>query len=212
MTYRRVSIVLPAYKQADTIGPVALELQRHVSKVPLQHEFLLVVNGPDDGTLEACQALEHSHAGFRVLQSDPGWGHAIRRGLEEASGDLLAYTNSARTAGEDLALALLYAVAYPGVVIKANRRTRDNFRRRFGSLLYNLECRLLFDLANFDINGTPKVFPREFDRLLALQRADDLIDAEFTVLCRQFGYPMVEVPIASPVATAGFPPPAIAQR
>ena len=44
--------------------------------------------------------------------------------------------------------------------MKANRKIRDNWRRRLGSLLYNLECRALFDLANWDINGTPKVFPR----------------------------------------------------
>jgi hypothetical protein len=132
-----------------------------------------------------------------VLESEPGWGNAVRRGLEAASGDLLCYTNSARTSAEDLTLALCYAVAYPGVVIKANRKTRDNWRRRLGSLLYNLECRLLFDFPNFDVNGTPKVFPRDFDALLDLHRRDDLIDAEFTALCWRHGYPMVEVPTVS---------------
>src|SRR5262249_20318857 len=83
----------------------------------------------------------------------------------------------------------------PDVVVKANRKIRESWRRRLGSLLYNLECRALFDLSCWDINGTPKVFPRSHAPLVALARNDDLIDLEFTVICRREGYPMLEVPI-----------------
>jgi hypothetical protein len=92
---------------------------------------------------------------------------------------------------------LAYAGAYPNVVIKANRKIRESWRRRLGSLLYNLECRALFDLSNWDINGTPKVFPRAFDKLIQLTRDDDLIDAEFSMICRKETYPIIEVPIFS---------------
>jgi hypothetical protein len=92
-------------------------------------------------------------------------------------------------------LTLAYALAYPEVALKANRRIRESRRRRLGSLIYNLECRALFDLSVWDINGTPKIFPRSFDKLLALTRDDDLLDCEFNVVCRTNGYPMIEVPI-----------------
>ena len=32
---------------------------------------------------------------------------------------------------------------------------------------------------------------------MTLTRDDDLIDAEFNLVCRRYGYPMVEVPIFS---------------
>ena len=99
------------------------------------------------------------------------------------------------TTPEILALMLAYATAYPHVVLKANRRLRQSFRRRLGSLLYNLEARQLFNLSIWDINGTPKLFPRTFDRLLHLTRDDDLIDLEFAVVCRSESYPLLEVPI-----------------
>ena len=51
-------------------------------------------------------------------------------------------------------------------VIKASRKIRENWKRRLGSLLYNLECRALFDLPYWDINGTPKVFGRHFIPLI----------------------------------------------
>ena len=82
-------------------------------------------------------------------------------------------------------------------MIKANRKIREHWTRRLGSLLYNMECRTLFDLSNWDVNGTPKVFPRAFAKLLELTRDDDLIDLEFSVICRHESYPMLEVPIFS---------------
>jgi hypothetical protein len=72
------------------------------------------------------------------------------------------------------------------------------------SLLYNLECRALFDLSYWDINGTPKVFPRKFDKLLAMTEPGDLIDAEFSVICRRQEYPVLEVPIFSSRRHGGY--------
>jgi len=55
--------------------------------------------------------------------------------------------------------------------------------------------RSLFDLSSWDVNGTPKIFPRSFGALLGLERDDDLLDAEFCAVCRRRDYPMIEVPI-----------------
>ena len=66
---------------------------------------------------------------------------------------------------------------------------------RFFTIL-NAVC--YFDSPVWDINGTPKVFPRKYTPLLnLLLREDDLIDAEFVALCRKHDYPMLEVPVLS---------------
>ena len=198
MSYRLVSIVLPVHRQADHIASAVEEYESRLASLGLPHETILVANGPPDGTLEACQAMAAKHAAVRAVEEPAaGWGRAVRRGLREAGGDLLCYTNPARTSAADLLLLVLYAIANPGVVVKANRKIRESWRRRLGSLLYNLQCRALFDLSNWDINGTPKFFPRSFSKLLSLTRTDDLIDAEFSMVCRREGYPMLEVPIFS---------------
>ena len=193
-----ISIVLPVYNQADHIGAIAQDYEAALTKLPEPHELLLVVNNCRDRSLEVCQALAAQYPTVRVLASERGgWGLAVKLGIQAAQGDLICYTNSARTSAPDLTLILLYATVYPQVVIKANRKIRDGWFRRLGSLLYNLECRTLFDLSYWDINGTPKVFPRSFDALLALSCDDDLIDLEFNAICRQQGYPMLEVPVFS---------------
>jgi glycosyltransferase involved in cell wall biosynthesis len=198
MSYQFLSIVLPVYNQADHIEDIVTQYLEIVARVPVRHEVLLVVNGSKDGSLEVCKRLEERHQTIRTLICDhAGWGVAVRFGLGEAKGDLLCYTNSARTSSQDLLLFLLYAIANPDIVIKANRKVRESIQRRLGSLVYNIECRTLFDLPYWDINGTPKVFPRVFDKLLNLTRNDDLIDVEFNIICRQQKYPMIEVPILS---------------
>jgi hypothetical protein len=119
----------------------------------------------------------------------------VRAGLRAARGDLLCYTNCARTTADDLQRLILEAFANPGTVVKADRRMRDSWRRRVGSLLYNLECRMLFGLSTRDVNATPKVFARDHAALWALVSDDDLIDLEFAVTCARQGYPLREVPI-----------------
>jgi hypothetical protein len=193
-----VSIVLPVHVQADHIGHVLDEFDGALQSLSIRYEFILVVNGLADASLDACRAIAATNPSVRVLHTPlKGWGRAVKIGLEVSRGDILCYTNSARTEARELALVLLHAVLDPNVVVKATRKIRESGFRRIGSLLYNLECRALFDLAGWDINGTPKAFPRGFGRLLELTRTDDLIDLEFALICREEGYPVIEAPTFS---------------
>jgi glycosyltransferase involved in cell wall biosynthesis len=195
---RQASIVIPVYRQADHIESVLAEYVSALRTAPVPCELIIVVNGPDDGSREICRRVAASSTMVRVIElEEGGWGKAVQAGLAAASGDLLCYTNSARTSADDLLRFIGYGVANPQTVVKAVRKIRDSWQRRVGSLLFNLECRALFDLYLWDVNGTPKVFPRSFGRLLALRRGDDLIDLEFAVVCQQERYPILDVPVRS---------------
>jgi glycosyltransferase involved in cell wall biosynthesis len=201
---RSVSVVLPIHNQADHIGDVVEGYLDVVRRMRLDADLVLVVNACSDSSVSVCRDLEQRHREVRTLeQLAGGWGRAVRAGLASARGELLCYANSARTTSATLALMLSYAQAYPNVVIKANRRIRDNVLRRVGSLLYNLECRMLFDTPTWDVNGTPKLFPRSFHRLLELRSAGDLIDAEFVLTCQLEGYPMIEIPLLATTRLGG---------
>jgi hypothetical protein len=104
-------------------------------------EVILVPNGCRDDSEAVCARLAAAHPALRVVPSArAGWGLAVKTGLAAARGDLLCYTNSARTEPEELTLMLLYAIAYPRTVVKTNRKIREHWRRRVGSLLHNIEC------------------------------------------------------------------------
>lgn len=199
MTVRQASVILPVYNQAEHIGAILREYADSLARLPFPFELIAVVNGVRrDRSLEICREVEADIPSVRTLCIDQGgWGRAVRHGIANARGDLICYTNSSRTSAQDLLMFILFGSVHPDCAIKANRKIRESTRRRLGSLLYNLECRALFDLPYWDINGTPKVFSRQLPRLLELSRDDDLIDLEFNVICRAENYRVVEVPIVS---------------
>ena len=198
MSQPLISIILPVHNQADHIARIVRDYEAALSRGGVKHETILVTNACSDASADVCRALAAEFDTVRNVDTVcGGWGLSVKLGITEAHGDILCYTNSARTSPEILTLTLLYALAFPEVVIKANRKIRDNWRRRLGSLLYNLECRAFFDLPVWDVNGTPKIFPRSFAPLLSLSSDDDLIDAEFNAICRRENYPVLEVPVLS---------------
>ena len=193
-----VSVVLPVFKQSTDIGQVLREYTDTLKTLPLDCELIVVVNGGDTASHGACLAVAAVEPSVRVLFIEQaGWGRAVRIGLKSAKGSLICYTNSARTSASALTSLIALGAEHCDTVLMAMRRIREGWCRRAGSLLYNIECRALFDLATWDVNGTPKVFPRHFDHLLALTRDDDLIDLEFNLVCQRERYPVVQVPVFS---------------
>ena len=195
----RASIVLPVYRQADHIESAIAEFVAALDTLGTTWEMIVVVNGPRDGTDEACARASTACSRIRVMRpaSGAGWGVAVREGIRASRGEIVCFANSARTTAADLSTLVGLGLRNPDVVLKTTRKLRDSWRRRVGSVLYNLFCRARFDLSFWDINGTPKVFPRSFDALLGLTRNDDLLDVEFMLICHRRRYLVLEVPVYS---------------
>jgi len=199
-----LSVVLPVHNQCYHIGETVRAYLSAFSNLRHPFELLLVVNASRDGSLAACEELARSNPAVRVLHDAvPGWGRAVRTGIAASKGELLAYTNSARTSPHLLCSSVLLGLANPGYLIKAERRLRFPLIRRVGSVLYNFQCRTLFNLAVWDINGTPKVFARSLLPPEGLREEGDLIDLELLIHCARSGIPVLEVPVVSPGRHAG---------
>jgi undecaprenyl-phosphate 4-deoxy-4-formamido-L-arabinose transferase len=193
-----VSIVLPVYKQFDHIEEIVTTYVATLDHLKHSFEMILVVNGTRNGSLRVYQDLAETHPSIRTIYSEKaGWGRAVRMGIGTAQGQVICYTNSARTTPYTLISLLLLAIANPEYILKANRRLRYPIIRRIGSVLYNVQCRYLFDLAVWDINGTPKIFRRDLFESLALKENGDLFDLEFMITCKRQGLRILEVPIVS---------------
>lgn len=192
------SVIMPIHNQADHLNRLVAEALRVMKAIGGSFELLFVVNNSTDDSFNICTELAKKHPdNLRVLFSDKGgWGRAVRLGIKEAKGHVLCYTNSARTSPEVLQEALKISLANPFAVIKASRRVRSKWLRRLGSVIYNLQLRVLLDLGYWDINGTPKVFSRKHQALFKAQEDGDLFDAEFMYLCRRENYSVIELHIS----------------
>lgn len=192
-----VSIILPVRNQGDHIYVVVTgyinALNASVGEV---FEILLVPNGCSDSSVSACQTLVHEFSCVRLLQPPAvGWGAAVRCGIDQSVADIICFASSARAKSSDMVRFVERAIETPSFVYQARRVSQDNWIRSLGSRIFNFECRLLFGSKTADINGTPKVFPRRFSRLLSLTRDDFTLDAQFNWFCAEENYPVVEIEV-----------------
>lgn len=198
------SIILPIYNQKEQIPSIIKTYTRELSKMSRSFEIILVVNGSKDKSYDIALGYSRKFINIRVFNlRKGGWGRAIKYGIAQARGTYICYTNSARTDIKDLKKILHYAEINTNVVIKATRITRESFLRRLGSVIYNLECRLLLRIPVWDINGTPKIFPRDLVSRIKIVSDDDLIDAEILTKIFQLHIPVMEIPITYNERTSG---------
>jgi len=193
-----ISLVLPIGRPSADVLDAVNGYVSVLERAAPRWQVILVAEPGIAGTLAGAA----NRGGVEVVVAAGGWGSLVRAGLAAATEDVLCYANCALTPPGELGVMLDYALRNPGVVLRANRRTRASGRQRIGSLLFNLECRAALGIQSWDVNGTPKVFRRDRSRLLALTRSDDLIDVEFAAVCEVEGYPVLEIPINTGPAPA----------
>jgi glycosyltransferase involved in cell wall biosynthesis len=195
-----LSVVLPCRNQADHIGQVLAWYAGPLSALGKPYELVVVPNACTDDTEGVVRKLAEADPTVRVVVNPQGgWGRSVLAGLAAARGELLCYTNSARTEPEQIPqlLGIYDASAAERVTLaKVRRERRGAPMREIGSFFYNLEGRLLFGLPVGDVNGTPKVFPRSLYERAGLAETGDLIDLEFIAKADRLGARVVEMPVA----------------
>ena len=193
------SVVLPLYKQDDQIEAITSLYKKNLLKIGSTLEILLVVNGPTSLNENDIKRISSKDGSLKIfILKESGWGRAVRFGISEASGDFICYTNSARTDIGDLVNMLVLAKKNSPYLIKANRIIRDfSSLRKLGSILYNFEFRLLFRVPVWDVNGTPKIFPKNAIKAIDMSSNDDLIDAEILYKVYKNKHHVLEFPIYS---------------
>ncbi|HVR83826.1 MAG TPA: glycosyltransferase [Planctomycetota bacterium] len=191
-----LSLILPFRNQADHLASLVRRYLDEFRPHPWSFELVLVPNACTDESVRMCRELEAAHPEVRSVENPHGgWGRSVRAGLSTARGRYLCYTNSARTEPAQIPAVFSLARDRAPVLVKTVRRSRGNLLREFGSLLYNLECRALFQLRCRDVNGTPKVFPRELLDHVHLASDGDLLDVELLAKSRRLGWRVLEIPV-----------------
>ncbi len=207
MTDREVSVVLPAYNEADTIEhTVAVTLSTLSDFLPPgSFEVIVAEDGCEDATPEIAARLAAEDGRVRHVHSDDrlGRGGALERAFRASDGDVLVYfdtdlatdmayleelVESVRTEG--------YDVATGSRRVPGNEQSRDP-ERGVASTGYNTLVRLVLRSPMYDHQCGFKAFDREALLALLDEVEDDhwFWDTEVLVRAQRAGYEIREFPV-----------------
>ena len=207
MTDRYLSIVIPAYNESLRIGKTLEEVRKYAAAKPFETEVVLVDDGSSDRTAEIFREFQSRCPGTRVLrnQVNRGKGYSVRRGVLEARGQVILFTDADLSAPIEEADKLLAALESAAADVAIGSRALDRkligvhqpWRREFGGRCFNLFVRLFTGLRLHDTQCGLKLFRRDSTRrAFELQRVERFgFDPEVLFLIQHFGGKIVEVPV-----------------
>ena len=88
----KLSVVVPAHDEVESIGLTIESILVELRREGIEFEVLVVDDASTDGTAELLRRIAEREAEVRCVRSHlpPGFGHAVRAGLELYSGDAVA--------------------------------------------------------------------------------------------------------------------------
>lgn len=89
----KLSVVIPAYNEALNLPDTITALYNQLHKNNIEHELLVINDNSKDDTIEVIEHLQQAIPSLRTIFNPPphnGFGYAIRKGLENYSGDCVA--------------------------------------------------------------------------------------------------------------------------
>jgi dolichol-phosphate mannosyltransferase len=88
----KLSVVIPAHNEVESIGATIEAVRAQLRAEQIPHEIVVVDDSSSDGTGDVVRAIADRDPGVRCVRSPraPGFGQAVRSGLDEYSGDAVA--------------------------------------------------------------------------------------------------------------------------
>ncbi|MCL5005801.1 MAG: glycosyltransferase family 2 protein [Acidobacteria bacterium] len=202
-----LSIVIPAYNEASRMGEALEGVRRYVASRPFVTELILVDDGSSDSTPDLFRQLQSLWPHTRILQNEVnrGKGFSVRRGMLEAHGDVILFTDADLSAPIEETDKLLAAMESSSSDAAVGSRALDRkligihqpWTREFAGRCFNFFVRLLTGLNIRDTQCGFKLFRRATTRrAFELQRVERFgFDPEVLFLIHRMGGKIVEVPV-----------------
>jgi len=197
----RISIVMPAYNEADCIEKGVADVDKQFEALSQDYEIIVVDDGSNDGTRKIVEDLTHKRVKLVGYERNQGKGHAIKLGLYNATGQIAFLIDSdSEIKAKDL-MNYVDALESADFVIGSKRHPLSTVHtpamRRFLSLGFNVLERLLTGVHATDTQAGLKAA-----RSAALYQVLPLLsvkryafDAELLAVASLFDFRIKELPV-----------------
>lgn len=158
-----ISVVVPAYNELESLGPLFAELRAALAETGRTWELLVVDDGSTDGTAAAlaAEAARDPRVVPLVLEKNAGQSAALAAGLSRVRGDIVV-TIDADLQNDPADLPrLLAALANADVVSGVRAKRNDSWVRLVSSRIANSVRRMVLGDPVTDIGCSFKAYRRE---------------------------------------------------
>jgi len=195
----KLSIVVPVYNERDTL----FQLISRVRSLPVEKEILVVDDHSTDGGLEILAALERFDD-VRVIfkHHNEGKGAALRKGFEEATGDVVIVQDADLEYNPSDILQVIRPiiegeadVVYGSRFLEPGTADGSSHVHRWGNRLLTIASNLTTGLQLTDMETCYKAFRRHQIQQLTLQQNRFGFEPEVTAKIARRGWRIQEVPV-----------------
>jgi dolichol-phosphate mannosyltransferase len=191
----RLSVIIPVYNERDTI----VEAISRLRAVPLEQEIVVVDDASTDGTAELVEALVGPDLKLLRQPHNRGKGAAIRRALEEVTGEVVVIQDADLEYDPGDLPALLAPIAAGEAEVVYGTRAPGFGGMRWQNRLFNrvaaASANLLYRAGISDEATCYKMLRTEVLRVLSLRCERFEFCPEVTAKVRKRGLRIHEVPI-----------------
>lgn len=200
-----ISVVLPAYNEAETLEATVSDILAYMKSRKEAFEIIIVENGSSDATLEIGDQLATDIKEVKFFFEDiADYGAALRRGLREASGDVVVNfdvdfydfdfleraSQMIREEGDKR----------PAIVVGSKRADGSNdnrsMLRRFATFVFSSILKFGFGLGVSDTHGVKAMHRSSvYDIESQCKFTVDLFDTELILRCERAGIIVSEIPV-----------------
>ena len=201
MDVPEISVVVLAYRSAETITSFVDSLVESLEKENLRWEIVLVGNyfeGKGDQTPEVINKIASREARIKVVakikKGMMGWD--MKAGLQAATGQSLAVIDGdGQMPSEDVVRVYQLMKDNELDFAKTYRTKRnDGSYRKLISTVYNILFKIMFPgIKASDMNSKPKIMTRAFYEKINLESNGWFIDAEIMILARRMSLKIGEI-------------------
>ncbi|MEM3833352.1 MAG: glycosyltransferase family 2 protein [Thermoprotei archaeon] len=199
----KLSVILPAYNEGDTIQEAIGKIDRILKNVKLDYELIVVDDGSLDDTRMKAVNYANNNAHVRVIGygRNMGKGYAMKTGFEHAKGDSVIFLDSDLDIDPRQIVRYVEALRFGDVVVASKwhpqSRVEMPLMRKFLSFGFNALVKLLTGIKLRDTQTGLKAVRRKslervFSRLAVKRFA---FDVELLALANLYGLKVVELPV-----------------
>jgi len=193
-----VSVVIPAYNEEKTIGHVITETISVMDSLKMPYEVIIVDDGSTDNTRKIATQYKAT-----VLSNgmNRGKGYALRKGFQQARGDIIVTIDSDGTHSPKEIPSIIYPLLN-GVDIVTGSRFKGHGKEStsklhlLGNFIFNILIMILTKKRITDSQTGFRGFKKEFLQEINLESYGYEIETEMTVKGLKNGFVYHEIPIS----------------